>query len=97
MIREKNDEAALAAESKLLKEERQKTYDLQKQVSQIQLELNVAKEQRQSEVSALESRLKTETAAAKELEGKLRNDVRVSVDRYQITSTVLTTSRILSP
>lgn len=69
----------MAAESKQLEVERQRTYDVEKELSQVKLELNVCKEQRDSEVSGLQSRLKTETEAAKELEAKLRNDIRVCI------------------
>lgn len=79
MIREKNDEAVLAQQSKLLNAEKAHSSELQNQLSQVQLQLSVCKEQRNSEVSELESRLRVETESAKELDNKLRTDIRVSI------------------
>lgn len=77
-MREKNDEAVLAAQSKQLDVEKAHSSDLQNQLSQVQLELSVCKEQHRSEVSELDFRLKAEIEGSKELETKLRNDIRVS-------------------
>lgn len=79
MLREKNDEAVLATQSKLLDAEKAHSADLQNQLSKVQLELAVSQGQRASEVAELESRLKKEAEVRKTLDTKLQNDIRVSM------------------
>lgn len=78
ILREKNNEVNLAAESRQLELERSKASELQSHLSQIELELSVCKEQRTSEVSELESRLKAETEKARNSQASLSETIRVS-------------------
>lgn len=86
ILREKNDAAILVAQSKQLEAEKGRSSELQTKLSKVELELTVSKEQHKSEVSELDSRLKRESETGKQLEIKLRNDIRVSMCRLLVLS-----------
>lgn len=79
ILRERNDAAVLVTQSKQLEAEKGRSSELQSKLSKVELELTVSNEQRKSEVAELETRLKKESETGKQLEIKLRNDIRVSI------------------
>lgn len=66
----------MSTQSKQLAEEKALSAERQRTISQLEVELSVCKEQRASEISELESRLKKETESKKEIESCLQNDIR---------------------
>lgn len=66
----------MSTQSKQLADEKALSAERQRTISQLEVELSVCKEQRASEISELESRLKTETESKKEIESRLQNDIR---------------------
>lgn len=75
-LKEKNDEAVLAAQSKALEAEKARSSDLQRELAQVQLELSVTGEKYKSEIKELEARISRDSSAWDTQRTKMDKDIR---------------------